>query len=379
MPLILNEEQRFLKDTAHEFFAKNSPIEVFRKLRDERDETGYSLDLWRKMTELGWAGIFLPEEYGGLNFGFLGLGMVIEESGRTLTASPLIATGVLGASIILLGGSKQQKSALLPKVIAGELTLALALEESAHHEPLDTAMTATKSADGYVLAGSKNFVIDGTSAKKLLVVARTGGEAGESEGLSIFLVNSHAPEVCRTRLHMADSRNVANIEFNNVHVSSDQMIGDEGQAWKFLEPALDRARIALAAEMYGAALEAFERTIKYLKEREQFGVKIGSFQALQHRAAHMHIELEINKSVLLNALSTIDDDPDKLAQVASLAKAKINEMSKLITGEATQMHGGIGVTDELDIGLFLKRSRISMLTWGDTSYHQNRYAAINSY
>ncbi len=379
MALVLNEEQRFLKDTAHEFLAKNAPVEALRKLRDERDTTGYSPELWRQMAELGWAGIFLPEEYGGLDFGFLGLGAVIEETGRTLTASPLIATGVLGASVILLGASSEQKNQLLPQVIAGELTLALALEETAHHEPLDTAMSVTKSADGYTLSGSKTFVIDGTSAKQLLVVTRTSGNAGETEGLSIFLVDGDSQGINRTRLHMADSRDIANIEFDNVQVSAEQMIGSEGQAWSFLEPALDRARIALAAEMYGTAVEAFERTVEYLKEREQFGAKIGSFQALQHRAAQMFIELEINQAVLMHALSTIDDDPDQLAQIASLTKARINEFSKLVTGEATQMHGGIGVTDELDIGLFLKRSRIAMLTWGDTGYHQNRYAQIKGY
>ena len=379
MALALNEEQRFLKDTAHEFLASNAPIDALRKLRDERDETGYSLQLWKQMAELGWAGIFLPEEYGGLDFGFLGLGAVIEETGRTLSASPLIATGVLGASVILLGANSEQKNQLLPQIIAGDLTLALALEESAHHEPLDTAMSATKSANGYTISGSKTFVIDGSSAKQLLVVARTAGNPGDSEGLSIFLVDGDSEGVSRTRLHMADSRDIANIDFDNLQISAEQMIGAESQAWSFLEASLDRARIALAAEMYGTALEAFERTIEYLKDREQFGVKIGSFQALQHRASLMHIELEISQSVLMQALSTIDENPEQLALMASLAKARINELSKLVTGEATQMHGGIGVTDELDIGLFLKRSRIAMLTWGDTGYHQNRYAEINGY
>lgn len=379
MALVLNEEQRFLKDTAHEFLADNAPVEAFRKLRDEQDPLGYSRTLWTQMAELGWTGIALPEEYGGLDFGFLGLGSVIEETGRTLTSSPLIATGVLGASVVELGGSSEQKHNLLPAIISGELTLALALEETAHHNPAAVAMSASKDGNNYTLKGSKTFVIDGVSADKLLVVARSSGNAGNTDGLSIFLVDGNAEGVICTKVEMADHRNVANIEFNNVTVTSDQLIGEEGQAWNFLEPALDRARIALAAEMYGSAVECFERTVEYLKEREQFGAKIGSFQALQHRAALMHIELEINKSVLMQALSAIDDSPEQLPLMASLAKAKINELSKLVTGEATQMHGGIGVTDELDIGLFLKRSRIAMITFGDTGYHQNRYAEINGY
>lgn len=379
MALVLNEEQRFLKDTAHQFLASNAPIEALRKLRDERDPIGYSPELWKEIAELGWAGIFLPEEYGGLNFGFLGLGAVIEETGRTLTASPMISTAVLSASVILLGGNSEQKNKLLPQLIAGDLTLALALEESAHHAPLDTAMTATKNGSNYKITGSKTFVIDGSSAQKLLVVTRSSGNPGDSEGLSIFFVDGNAKGVYKSRLHMADSRDIANIDFDNVGLGADQLIGREGQAWGFLEPSLDRARIALAAEMYGSALECFERTLEYLKEREQFGVKIGTFQALQHRAATMHIELEINQSVLMHALSAVDDAPQQLPELASLAKAKINELSKLVTGEGTQMHGGIGVTDELDIGLFLKRSRISMVTWGDTGYHQNRYAEIKGY
>jgi alkylation response protein AidB-like acyl-CoA dehydrogenase len=379
MALTLNEEQHFLKTTAHQFLAENAPVEAFRTLRDERDKIGYSTQLWSQMAELGWAGIILPEEFGGLNFGFLGLGTLIEETGRTLTASPLIATAVLGASILLLGGNSEQKLAILPKLIAGELTLALALEESAHHNPAATALRAAQNLNGYTLNGDKTFVIDGACADQLLVVARSSGEAGNTDGLSVFLIDGNAQGVLRHRVEMADHRNVANITFDNVKVGDDQLIGNACEAWGFLEPSLDRARIALAAEMYGNAIECFERTIEYLKEREQFGTKIGSFQALQHRAAIMHIELEINKSIIMQALSTIDDSPDQLPIMASLAKAKMNDLLKLVTAEATQMHGGIGVTDELDIGLFLKRARIAIITWGDTSYHQNRYAQINGY
>lgn len=377
MPLVLNEEQRFLQDTAREFLLANAPVESLRGLRDSRDPLGYAPDLWRQMAELGWASIILPEEYGGLDFGFLGLGVVLEESGRTLTASPLIASAVVGASAILLGGSESQKEALLPLVAAGELTLALALEESHHHRPTAIATTAKREGNNYLINGRKTFVLDGHSADKLLLVTRTSD--GDSDGLSLFLVDREADGVSCQRTIMADSRNAANINFENVSVSADALLGEEGKAWAILEPVLDRGRIALAAEMMGLALEAFDRTVEYLKEREQFGALIGSFQGLQHRAAHMQSEIELARSVILQALSTIDDAPEQAPLLASLAKARLNELVKLVTNEAVQMHGGIGVTDELEIGFFLKRARVAMQIFGDTGFHKDRYATICGY
>jgi alkylation response protein AidB-like acyl-CoA dehydrogenase len=379
MPLVLNEEQRFLQDTAREFLASNAPVESLRGLRDSHDSLGYTPELWQQMAELGWASIILPEEYGGLDFGFLGLGVVLEESGRTLTASPLFASAVVGASAILLGGSDSQKEELLPKVAAGELTLALALEESHHHRPSSIATTASRDGDNYVINGNKTFVLDGHSADKLLVVARTGGDRDDREGISLLLVDRQAPGLQCQRTVMADSRNAANISFDNVSVGADALLGEQDQGWSILEPVLDRGRIAIAAEMMGLALEAFDRTVEYLKEREQFGALIGSFQALQHRAAHMQSELELARSVILQALSTVDDAPEQAPLLASLAKARLNELVKLVTNEAVQMHGGIGVTDELEIGFFLKRARVAMQVFGDTGFHKDRYASICGY
>jgi len=379
MALVLNEEQRFLQNTAQEFLSNNAPVEALRKLRDERDPVGYAPQLWREMVELGWASIILPEQYGGLDFGFLGLGVILEESGRTLTASPLFASAVVGASTILLGGSDQQKEALLPAIAAGELTLALALEESHHHRPTRIATTVTSQGDGLVINGNKCFVLDGHSADKLIVVARSNGDLQDQDGLTLVLVDRESEGVTIQRTIMVDSRNAANISFDNVQVGADAVIGTLDDGWPVLEVVLDRGRIAIAAEMMGYALEAFDRTVEYLKEREQFGVLIGSFQALQHRAAHMQSEIELCRSVLLQALSTVDDAPEQLPLLASLAKAKLNELVKLVTNEAVQMHGGIGVTDELEIGFFLKRARVAMQVFGDTGFHKDRYATLCGY
>ena len=379
MALVLNEEQRLLKDTAKEFLTENSPVEALRKLRDDKDELGYAPDLWQQMTELGWASIILPEEYGGLDFGFLGLGVVMEESGRTLAASPLFASAVVGASTILLGGNNEQKESLLPAIAAGELTLALALEESHHHRPEHIATTATASDGAYLIDGSKTFVLDGHSADKLIVVARSSGEVNSREGISLFLVDRDATGVSCQRTTLADSRNSANIQFDKVQVDASALIGELDAGWQVLEPVLDRGRVALAAEMMGLALESFERTVAYLKEREQFGALIGSFQALQHRAAQMQAELELARSVTLQALSAVDETPEQLPLLASLAKARLNEVVKLVTNEAVQMHGGIGVTDELEIGFFLKRARVAMQIFGDSGFHKDRYASLCGY
>lgn len=379
MPLVLNEEQRLLKDTASEFLSSQAPVEALRKLRDSKDELGYDQPLWKQMVELGWAGITLPEAYDGLDFGFMGLGAVIEESGRRLTASPLFSTVVLAASAIVLGGNEQQKQALLPAIASGKTTLALALEESSHHRPANIATTAVKDGDNYRLNGSKVSVVDGASADQLIAVARTSGTAGDTNGISLFLIDGKADGLKRSRRWMADSRALADVTFDNVSVSADSVIGEIDKGWAILDPTLDRGRICLAAEMLGGVLECFERTVAYLQEREQFGVKIGSFQALKHRAAHMYTEIELAKSVVLDAFSAIDEGRADLGQMASLAKATLNDVFYLVSNEAVQMHGGIGVTDELEIGFFLKRSRMAIQLLGDSGFHRDRYASLCGY
>lgn len=379
MALVLNEDQRMLQDTARELLAKDAPVAALRQLRDDSDAVGYSQELWQAMAEMGWASIILPEEYGGLDFGFLGLGVVLEETGRTLAASPLFASAVVGASAVLLAGNEGQKQALLPAIASGKLTLALALEEHHHHNPDCIGTTVVPEGDELVINGNKCFVLDGHSADKLVVVARSSGEESDQNGLTLLLVDRKAEGVECTRTILMDSRNAANISFENVRIPASDVLGTQGQAWDVLDQVLDRGRVAIAAEMMGYSLECFERTIAYLKEREQFGALIGTFQGLQHRAAHMQSELELCRSVMLQALSAVDEDPEQLPVMASLAKARLNETAKLITNEAVQMHGGIGVTDELEIGFFLKRARVAMQIFGDSGFHKDRYATLCGY
>ncbi len=381
MPMILNDEQNMLKDSAKEFCADNAPIAQLRKLRDDDSPDGFDRPTWAQMTELGWAGIPFPEEHGGLAFGYKGLGVVTEETGRTLAASPLFATVWLGGTILNLGGSDAQKSQLLPKVTTGELLLALALEESHRHNPYGISTSAQRTSDGYAISGSKKFVLDGHVADRLIVAARTSGSSGERDGISLFLVARDADGVAVTRTRMVDSRNAANIELNEVAVGADALIGDADKGADVLDPALDIARIGICAEMLGSTEECFERTVQYLKDREQFGVPIGSFQALKHRAANMFCEIELSKSCVLEALTALDEgrDPAEIAKLASLAKAKVGETFHTVSREGIQMHGGIGMTDEFDIGFFIKRAAVTEQTFGDMHFHRSRYGELEGY
>lgn len=379
MALVLSEEQTMLKDMAKDFFAEQVPVTNLRKLRDEEDENGYDKEVWQQIVELGFAGILIPEEQGGTGFGPMGLGIVMKEAGRTLAATPLYATAVLGAGLVLKAGSEAQKANLLPKIAAGELLMALALEERNHHNPAAVATTATKDGGDYVLNGEKTFVLDGHIADKLIVVARSGGSAGDTQGLSMFLVDANADGVSVQRTIMVDHRNSANVKLENVKVSANALLGGEGGAFADLEPLLDLGRICMAAEMLGGAETVFDTTLDYLKERKQFGKIIGTFQALQHRAAEMFCEIEICQSVLLDALSALDERRNDIPQLASLAKARIGDAARLITNEGVQLHGGIGMTDAVDIGLFIKRARVQAQIFGDSGYHRDRYADIGGY
>ena len=381
MAMILNEEQTMLKDSAKDFCATNAPIGQLRKLRDEENPDGFDRGTWGSMVELGWAAIPWSEDHGGLAFGYKGLGVVTEESGRTLTASPLYASVWVGGTLINLGGSDEQKAELLPQLAAGELLLALALEESHKHDPYGIQTTASATEDGYVLDGNKTFVLDGHVADKLIVAARTSGEVGSREGISLFLVDREASGVSVTRTIMADSRNAANVKLDAVKVGNDALLGTADTAADTLDQALDIARIGLSAEMPGGIQECFERTVEYLKERKQFGVAIGSFQALKHRAADMFCEIELSKSCVLEALTALDEqrDRDEVAKLASLAKAKVGETYNLVSREGIQMHGGIGMTDEFDIGFFIKRAAVAEQTFGDVNFHRNRYGELEGY
>jgi alkylation response protein AidB-like acyl-CoA dehydrogenase len=379
MGFVLTEEQQILRDSAKGFIAEKSPVTELRRLRDSNDTNGFDTGLWSQMAEMGFAGIVIPEEYGGAGFGYRGLGLVLEEAGRTLAASPLMSTSLLCTSALLIGGSEDQKKSLLPEIATGKLVMALAMDEGAHHAPAKIAATAVKDGDGFVLNGTKSFVLDGHVADKLIVAARTHSEPGDKHDITLFIVDGNAAGVTRSRHIMVDSRNAAEITLKDVKVSHDAIIGNADGGFDILDETLDRARIGLAAEMLGGMQEAYERTIEYLKERKQFGVVIGSFQGLKHRAAKMFCDIELCKSVVADALEAIDERRNDIALAASLAKARVGASFNEISSEAVQMHGGIGVTDEYEIGFFLKRARVADATFGNVAFHSQRYAELEGY
>ena len=379
MALILNEEQQSLKDIAKEFLQKNAPVTHFREIRNTENELGYDEKLWKDMVDLGWSGILVPEEYGGFDFGMVGMGSIFEEMGKMLTPSPLFATGVLGASLITLGGSNSQKQNYLPQIVDGSITTALAVEESNRHSLSQINTQAIKEGADYKITGHKTFVIDGHSASLLIVAARTGGKEGDLSGITLFLIDPQSTGVTITKTSMVDSRNSANISFDGVIVSSENILGEENSGSGILEQVVDRAQVAISAEMLGNASQAFDLTLAYLKERKQFGSLIGTFQALQHRAAEMYSELELTKSSVIAACVAVDENSNDLTRMASLAKFKAGETNHLVTNEAVQMHGGVGVTDEYDVGLYLKRARVTEHIFGNAEYHLDRYASLSEY
>ena len=379
MKLILTEEEQFLKDTAKSFAEERSPITHFRSLRDNSDPMLWDKDIWNEMSKLGWPGIMIPEEFGGSNFGLSGICVVLQECAKTLTPSPLFASGVLGAYAINNYGTKEQKEKYLPLIASGELTTSVAVDESSHHNPYDTELVAKKSSDEYILSGKKNFVIDGTSSDLIIVLARTSGEKGDSTGLTLFLVDPTNEGIDRIKLEMADSRNYANISFDNVKISSKNILGDIEAGGEAIDDVLDIGRIAMSAEMLGNSEAAFETTLDYLKQRKQFGVLIGSFQALQHRAAEMFCEIELTKSSVIAAMRAADERSNDVQRLSSLAKTIAGETLHLVSNEAIQMHGGIGVTDEYDIGFFLKRARVAEQIFGSAKFHTERYANLSGF
>lgn len=378
MELVFNEEQRLLADTARDFLAAHCPVAALRRLRDSKDPLGFAPAVWQQMVELGWTGIPFPESLGGLDFGYRGLGAIFEQIGRTLAASPLLGTVVLGGSALMLGGSAAQQGEQVAAIIGGQRRFALAVDEGRRHDPAAVALAACRDGDGHVLNGEKVFVIDAYGADSLVVVARTGGQPGDTAGLSLFLVDARTPGVTIERSWMLDSRNAARVKFRDVRVTDAALVGKPGEAWALLDEILDRGRACLAAEMLGIAQWLFDTTIQYLKERIQFDVAIGSFQALQHRAAQMYAELELARSAVMAGLAALDEAPEKRRLLVSLAKWKMGTVLERISGEAVQMHGGIGVTDELDVGLYLKRGRVARHSLGDNDFHADRYGRLIS-
>jgi alkylation response protein AidB-like acyl-CoA dehydrogenase len=379
MSLILTDDQSMFRDAARRFAAERAPVSQQRKLRDERDAIGFKRELWKDMADMGWAGVLVPEQFGGVGFGYVGAGLIAEEIGRNLSATPLISTAVVAVAALLKGGSQQQKETSLPEIAAGNLIVAAALDEHTRHAPYKIATRALRSGEEYRLTGRKIHVLDGHVADRLIVSARTAGPGDGRDGISLFLVDPKAAGVNVTRTAVVDSRNAAVVELKDVKVSASDAIGEIDRGAATLDHALDAGRAILAAELLGISAETFERTLTYLRERDQFGVKIGTFQALQHRAAHLFCEIELLRSTVLRCLQALDGEEAAVATLVSVAKAKAAEVARLATNEGVQMHGGIGMTDEFDIGFFMKRARVAAETFGDAHYHTDRFAQLAGY
>jgi len=356
MTFTLNDEQRMLKEAARDFFREQAPVSRLRKLRDAK-KNGRDPELWREMSALGFAGVIVPEEFGGAGLGYVALGAVLEEAGRTLVASPLHSSACAGASALMLAGTDAQKEEWLPKIASGEAIAALAVDESAHHAPGKSKLKAS----GGKISGEKRYVADGHIADVFIV--------SDQEG-ALYLVKGDTKGLTRRELVTADSRGAADLTFDNV--AAEPMNG----GLEALEQILDRARIGLAAEMLGQASEAFEITAEYLKTRRQFGQVIGGFQTLQHRAAKLFTELELTRSCVWAALDALDRNAGDIAEHASLAKARAAETLHLASNEMVQLHGGIGMTDEHDAGFYLKRARVAEALYGGASFHRDRYAGM---
>jgi alkylation response protein AidB-like acyl-CoA dehydrogenase len=379
MALVLTEEQSLLRDSVRGLISDKAPVSHLRHLRDSRDATGFSRDLWTTFAEMGFAGLLVPEAFGGSGLGCVEAGIVMEEIGRNLTPSPFLSTAVLAVSALSGGGSAAQKSEHLPRISAGSLLAALAVDEGAKHRPPQTSLQAVQSGNGFRLSGAKSFVVDGHVADLLIVAARTSGSAGERAGLTLFLVDPKAKGIAIERTLMVDSHNAARIDFDNVEVNADDVLGEVDQGYPLLEGVLNVGRGVVASEMVGLSEEVFGRTVSYLKERKQFGKAIGEFQALQHRAAQLYIEIEITRAAVLKALQALDGGVANAAAAIAVAKARAGSTATRAVQEGVQMHGGMGMTDQFDIGFFMKRARVCEELFGDANYHADQLARMRSY
>jgi alkylation response protein AidB-like acyl-CoA dehydrogenase len=379
MALVLTEEQSMLRDSARALICDKAPVSHLRQLRDSRDAMGFSRELWQDFAQMGFAGLLIPEDFGGSGLGYVEAGIIMEEVGRALMPSPFLSTGVLAVSALDRGGSSAQKSAYLPKIASGSLLATLAIDEGTKHRPLQTALQAVRSGNGFRLNGAKALVIDGHVADLLIVAARTASAIGDRDGLTLFLVDPKAKGITTERTIMLDSHNAARIEFDNVEVDADSVLGEVGQGYSLCEGVLNIGRAAVAAEMVGLSEEVFSRTVEYLKERKQFGKFIGEFQALQHRAAQLYIDIEITRASVMKALEKLDTDFTKAGSAVSVGKARAGTTATRAVQEGVQMHGGMGMTDEFDIGFFMKRARVCEELFGDANFHAEQLALMRGY
>ncbi len=377
MDLVLTEDQELIAKTAADFVREKSPVSRMRALRDANDATGFSRALWKEMAELGWVGIAFPENMGGAGLGFAELAVVLEALGKTLAPEPFLSSVLLGGQALALAGSEAQQQAWLPKLCAGDAILTLAHQEARSRYDVHHVETrAEKAGAGWKLTGEKVQVLDGHVADALLIPARTSGAVADAAGISLFLVPKGPAGLSVTRQTRLDSRGAALVKLAGV---VGELVGAEGQAGALLERVVDRATVGLCAEMLGGMQQAFALTVEHLKTRKQFDVPIGTFQALKHRAADVFIELELAKSAVMAAARAIDENDAELPRLVALAKAKCSDAYVLAANEGVQMFGGVGMTDEYDIGLYMKRARAAELTFGDAAHQRARWASLSGY
>ena len=379
MPLYHTEDQAMLADTARGFLADEGNIaKQLRHFRDINCKDGFGHALWKQFAEMGLTGMLVGEADGGLGMGHVEAGIVLEEIGRNLTPSPFLTSSVMAATA-LGGASADLKGRYLPGLIAGDSVFAVAIDESPKHRPERIATRATRSGNGFKLSGSKAFVMQGGSADMLVVAARTAGDDSDNDGITLFAVPKDAAGMSLDVVRLVDSAQAAHVKFDSVQLDADAVIGDVDGGRELLNRMLNAGRIGAAAESVGVALGSFEMTTTYLKQRKQFGKLIGEFQALQHRAAHLYSELEIARAAVIKAQQLLDGGSEKAELMVSVAKAKAGKAASLAVKEGVQMHGGIGMTDEYDIGLYMKRDRALAEFMGDMYYHADRVAQLSGY
>ena len=378
MDFQLTEDQKMIKSTARDFVKKELPLERMRKMRE--DDIGYDKATWKQMGELGWLGISLPESVGGFGGTFVDAALIIEQLGKTLVSEPYVASAVVAAHTLLAAGSDDQHQRWLAPMVMGDTSLALASAEA--DSRFDVGFIATraeKSGDGFAIRGNKVWVDNGHAADQILVSARTGGADGDMDGLSLFVVEPGDEGVTVKSVKTMDGRRAAMLELDAT-LPADRLVGELGAAGPVLERAMDLGAAAACSEGYAVMKVCLAMTVEYLKTREQFGAKIGTFQALQHRAVDMFIETELAHSMAIMASIKVDeDDVVERRRAISAAKAQLATSGKFVTQQAIQLHGGIGVTDEHDIGLYFKRMQVLSSQFGDLQHHVERYAQLPTF
>ena len=379
MPLYHNEDQAMLAETASQFMADEGAIaKQLRHWRDRECKDGFGHALWKQFGELGFTGILVSEDDGGLGMGHVEAGIVLEEIGRNLTPSPFLTSSVLAATA-LGHASADLRGRYLPGLVSGDSVFAVAVDEGPKHRPESIACKAERSGNGFKLSGKKDFVVHGASADMIVVAARTSGSDGDADGVTLFAVPKDAAGMSHDAVRLVDSSIATHTTFDNVELDGDAVIGEVDGGREVLNALLMAGRIGAAAEGVGVARGAMDMTVEYLRQRKQFGRLIGEFQALQHRAAHLYSEVEIARAAVIKAQQLLDAGSEKADLMVSVAKAKVAKTAGLSVREGVQMHGGIGMTDEYDIGLYMKRDRALQEFLGDAYYHANRVAELSGY